>query len=85
MARRKSDKSIDPEFEALRAKVGTRMKEIRLEKGYSSYEQFAFKHEIGRAQYGKYERGSEDLRLSSLFKVLRSLNVTFEEFFSKIK
>jgi transcriptional regulator with XRE-family HTH domain len=57
------------------------MKELRLERGYNSYEQFAFEHDIGRAQYGKYERGTEDLRLSSLFKIINSFDLTFEDFF----
>lgn len=85
MARRKSNKEMDPDFEAFKIKVGERMKELRLKKGYKSYEQFAFDHDIGRAQYGKYEKGSEDLRLSSLFKVVKELNISFEAFFANDK
>ncbi|MGN7721207.1 helix-turn-helix domain-containing protein [Chitinophaga sp. 22620] len=81
MARRKTQKEIDPEFELFKKNVGERMKELRLKRGYNSYEQFAFDHDIGRAQYGKYERGSEDLRLSSLYKVLKELNISFSDFF----
>lgn len=84
MARRKSTGDADPEFDAFKKKVGDRMKELRLERGYNSYEQFAFDHDIGRAQYGKYERGTEDLRLSSLYKILKKLNIPFEEFFKAI-
>ncbi len=60
------------------------MKELRLEQGYNSYEQFAFAHDIGRAQYGKYERGTEDLRLSSLYKILRKFDVSFPDFFESL-
>lgn len=84
MARRKNSKSIDPEFEEFKLRVGERMKELRLERGYSSYEQFAFDHDIGRAQYGKYERGSEDLRLSSLYKILKAFNINFDDFFKPV-
>ena len=33
--------------------LGERLKEIRREKGYTNYEQFAFDNEIPRAQYGR--------------------------------
>jgi transcriptional regulator with XRE-family HTH domain len=64
-------------------KVGERMRQIRLKKGFTNYENFAFENNLGRSQYGKYENGTEDLRLSSLYKVIKSMNMTFEEFFSE--
>jgi len=63
-------------------KIGERIKQFRIERGHSSYEIFAFEHDIDRSQYGKYERGA-DMRLSSLIKVFSALDVTFEEFFGK--
>lgn len=64
------------------ANLGKRLKEIRIARGYTNYEQFAFDNEIPRAQYGRYEKG-QDLRFSSLTKVLKALNISLEEFFSK--
>lgn len=61
-------------------KLGERFQELRKAKGYTNYETFAFDHKIPRAQYGRYEKG-QDLRFSSLSKVLKALNITFEEFF----
>jgi len=61
-------------------KLGARLKELRMAKGYTNYEQFAYDHNIPRAQYGRYERG-QDLRISSLLKVLRALEVSPSEFF----
>ncbi|MFD2164525.1 helix-turn-helix domain-containing protein [Paradesertivirga mongoliensis] len=63
-------------------KIGERLRKIRKEKGYSSPDKFAYEHGINRSQYGKYEAGSEDLRISSLIKVLNKLGVTLSEFFS---
>ncbi|MGK6353178.1 helix-turn-helix domain-containing protein [Parapedobacter sp. DT-150] len=63
-------------------KLGKRIKELRTKAGYSNYEYFAYEHEIPRAQYGRYERG-EDLRYTSLLKVIKALGVTVEEFFSE--
>ncbi|MAU70832.1 MAG: transcriptional regulator [Pseudozobellia sp.] len=71
-----------PQSEEQLIKLGKRLRELRIEKGYTNYEQFAFDNEIPRAQYGRYENGS-DLRLSSLIKVLDALGITLAEFFSK--
>ena len=64
----------------LMKKVGARFKELREQKGYTNYEKFAHAKDINRSQYGKYERG-EDLRLSSIIKVARALEVSLEELF----
>lgn len=62
--------------------LGKRLREIRKQKGYSNYEQFAFDNEIPRAQYGRYEKG-HDLRFSSLLKVLKAMNISLKDFFSE--
>ncbi|PIE49374.1 MAG: transcriptional regulator [Flavobacteriales bacterium] len=62
--------------------LGNRFRELRKEKGYSNYELFAFDNEIPRAQYGRYENG-EDLRFSSLLKVLKAFDISLKEFFSQ--
>lgn len=72
----------DPQIEDMLTKVGNRLKAIRKAKGYSNYEQFAYENNIGRAQYGRYEKGS-DLRLSSLFKVLQAMDISPAEFFGE--
>ncbi|QTE21099.1 helix-turn-helix domain-containing protein [Polaribacter cellanae] len=61
-------------------KLGKRFRELRIAKGYTNYEQFAFEHRIPRAQYGRYEKGS-DLRFSSLVKILKAMDISLEEFF----
>lgn len=63
-------------------KLGNRIKALRIKKGYTSYEYFAYEHNISRAQFGRYEKG-EDLRYTSLLKVVRALDMTLEEFFSE--
>src|SRR5690606_12229229 len=77
---KKSAKADDPVVEL--KKLGVRIKALRIKKGYTNYENFAFEHDIPRAQFGRYERG-EDLRYSSLLKVIRALGVTQKEFFSE--
>lgn len=62
--------------------LASRSKEVRKEKGYNNYERFAFDNELPRAQYGRYEKG-QDLRFSSLLKVLKALDISLEDFFSE--
>lgn len=62
--------------------LGVRIKAIRKAKGYSSYEKFANAHEISRMQYWRYEKG-EDLRFSSLVKLVSAFDMTLEEFFAE--
>ena len=62
--------------------LGLRFRTIRKAKGYSNYEQFAFQHNINRAQYGAYEKG-QNITFASLLRVLKALDVTLDEFFSE--
>jgi transcriptional regulator with XRE-family HTH domain len=72
----KHDESTQKEL----SKIGNRIKELRISSGFSSYEKFAFKNDIDRSQFGRYEKG-EDMRLSSFIKVLTALGVSWKEFF----
>lgn len=63
-------------------KLAQRIKTLRVEKGYSSYETFAFDKGIPRAQYGRYETGT-DIQYTSLLKIVKAFDMTLEEFFSK--
>lgn len=63
-------------------KLGKRLKELRIQRGYTSYEYFAYEHNISRAQYGRYEQG-KDLRYSSLIKVISAFGMTLDEFFAE--
>jgi len=72
------DLKLDDELK----KIGDRIKQLRIEKGYSNYEVFAFKNDISRSQYGGYENG-KDLRYSSLIRVIKAFGMTPKEFFSE--
>jgi transcriptional regulator with XRE-family HTH domain len=63
-------------------KLGSRIKSLRQKKGFTSYEIFAYEHGIPRTQMGRYERG-EDLRYTSLLKLVKAFGLTLEEFFSE--
>jgi len=61
-------------------KVGEKLRKLRIAKGYSNYENFAFDNELNRANYGRYENGA-NLRLSTLISILECHKMTLEEFF----
>lgn len=63
-------------------RLGKRMKKLRLEKGYTSYETFAYEHDLPRALYGNWEKG-RNITYVNLLKVIRALGITQEEFFSE--
>lgn len=79
-------KNKDEQFEEFKQeqlqKLASRIKELRIKKGYTSYENFAYDHNIPRAQYGRYEKG-EDLKFSSLLKILNALDISLKEFFDE--
>lgn len=65
-------------------KVGNRIRQLRIRAGYSSLDKFAHEFEISRTQYARYERG-EDMRFSSLMKIVMAHGMTIEEFFKGIR
>ena len=60
--------------------IGNRIKELRKQLGYTSYETFANEHDIHRVQWGRYEQGL-DLYTSTLIKITKVLGVSLKEFF----
>ena len=61
-------------------KIGEKLRYYRKKAGYTNYEHFAYDNNISRPQYGKYEAGA-NIQMNTLYKILRALNVTPEEFF----
>lgn len=61
--------------------IAQKLKQLRLDKGYSSYEAFAFDHELPRVGYGRHEQGN-NLTLKSLLRLLDIHQVSLAEFFA---
>ena len=82
MKAKKSDLTTQNPKEVLK-KTGSKMAKIRKELGYKNSDDFAYDKGLNRSQYGKYEAGSQDMRLSTLLKTINSLGMTIEEFFGQ--
>jgi DNA-binding Xre family transcriptional regulator len=64
--------------------LSKRIKKIRKEKGFKSYELFAYDIEISRAGMSKYEAGTfDDIRIRTLLKIIDGLEISPKEFFSQ--
>jgi transcriptional regulator with XRE-family HTH domain len=77
---KKKKNELDPDDQL--KKLGSRIKQLRIKKGYASLEVFAYEHGFARAQYGRYENG-EDLRFSSLVKIVNAFEMDMNEFFGE--
>ena len=75
---------LDDEEKLFLKKVGDRLKFFRKKAGYSNYEYFAYDNNISRPQYGKYEAGA-NIQLNTLYKILKALKTSPEEFFNGIE
>jgi len=75
-------KSASKDAAYYQQQLGERIKALRLQRGYTSYEYFAYEHNISRAQFGRYEKG-QDLRFSSLVKIVNAFGLTIQEFFNE--
>jgi hypothetical protein len=65
-------------------KVAKRLKELRIEAGYTSYESFANDHDLPRVQYWRMERGT-NFRFSSFLILLDKHKITMTEFFDQLE
>ena len=71
--------NLDPRI----AKIANKIKELRVEKGYTSHETFAWEHELNRVQYWRIEKGS-NITLKTLITILNIHNISLSDFFSDI-
>jgi transcriptional regulator with XRE-family HTH domain len=67
--------------ELLAIKLGKKLRELRLAKGYSQ-EGFADAAKLDRAGYGRIERGEVDLRLTTVERLAKALRISMGELFS---
>jgi transcriptional regulator with XRE-family HTH domain len=73
-------KTITEEEKIILKKVGERLKHLRKEAGYTSYEYFAYENNISRPQYGKYEAGAY-IQLNTLIRICKITEYQLRRFF----
>ena len=78
----KQSKRRIPNSEQKLGQIGAKLRKIRLERGYSSYESFAWEHDIPRMQYWRMEKG-KNFTFVSLIKILDAMDMSLSEFFDE--
>ena len=63
-------------------RLGRRIRELRIERGFSSQEAFADYVGVHRTFMGHLETGRKDFRLTTLIRVSEALGVTLSDLFS---
>lgn len=67
--------------EDLNIQISKKLKELRIEAGYTSYENFALDYELARKYYWMAESGNAKFTIEYLSKILKIHNLTLSEFF----
>lgn len=61
--------------------IGLRLKFLREESGFTSYERFAIEYNISRMHYWKIEKGKANITIRTLLNILTIHHISIEEFF----
>ena len=64
-------------------KIANKIKELRIQKGYSSHETFAWDNNLNRVQYWRIEKGS-NITLKTLLAILDIHKISLSLFFSDL-
>lgn len=65
-------------------RIAERLREVRRQKGHSSFEYFAYEYDLNKATVGKAETKGT-VQLATLLKIMEILEISPEEFFKGIK
>jgi transcriptional regulator with XRE-family HTH domain len=66
-------------------RLGERIREIRIQRGFKSQEEFADFCRLHRTFIGHLETGRKDFRLSTIIRVAGILGITMQELFAGIE
>jgi transcriptional regulator with XRE-family HTH domain len=61
--------------------IGNRLKFLREQKGFTSYEKFAIEYDISRMHYCQIEKGKINITIKTLEKILKIHEISIEQFF----
>lgn len=75
----KTDEHIDPRIQEIAQKI----KQLRIDAGYTSAENFAYDNELNRVQYWRVESGA-NITLKTLLKVLDIHQISLGNFFNSL-
>jgi transcriptional regulator with XRE-family HTH domain len=65
-------------------KIAEKLKQLRKDRNFTSYEDFALEYDLDRKQYWRVENGS-NITLKTLIKILDIYDLSLSKFFSDIE
>lgn len=65
-------------------KIGKKIREMRISKGYSQ-EDFAATAQLGRTYYGRVERGEQNISIQNLIQIALTLQVEVGELIPSLR
>jgi transcriptional regulator with XRE-family HTH domain len=71
--------------EEILRRLGRRIREIRIQRGFKSQEEFADYCKLHRTFVGHLETGRKDFRLTTVIRVAEALGITLEELFAGLE
>jgi len=74
----KSQKGKELDVNDQLVRLGVKLKKLRLEKGFTNMDHFAYEYRFGRSQYAAYETG-KDIRLTTLIRLANIHGLTLAE------
>ena len=72
-------------MEEIFRRLGKRIREIRIQRGFRSQEEFADYCKIHRTFLGHLETGRKDFRLTTVIRIANALGVTLQELFAGLE
>lgn len=72
-------------LDAILEKVGAKLRDLRMKKGYDTIKEFASDHQLPPIQYWRIEKGKSNLTVSTLLRLIAIHDLTVEEFFCLLK
>lgn len=63
--------------------IAKRIKQLRINAGFTSYETFANQHNMSRKNYWRIESGG-DIKMSTFLKIMKIHGVSLEDFFNDL-
>ena len=73
----------EKEYQSRIKVIAKRLKTLRIEAGYTSYEQFALAHGIERKQYWRLEKG-HNFMITSLLRIIDIHEISLQKFFENL-
>ncbi|HYG01425.1 MAG TPA: XRE family transcriptional regulator [Chryseosolibacter sp.] len=79
-----SKKKAEPSYAKTLQRIGEKVTELRIQKGYDSRQDFAEDHDLPHIQYWRIEKGLANLTFKSLNRVLEIHGMTIEDIFEDL-